>query len=50
MQLLTQRDCMTYYSPALFNHYYRKHGGPNGNPFTVGTGAADFIIFNAGRP
>lgn len=41
------RDCIAFFSTADFNHYYRKNNGPNANPFTLGTGAADFIIRTA---
>lgn len=41
------RDCIAFFSMKDFEHFYRKNNGPHANPFTLGTGAADFIIRTA---
>jgi len=30
----------------LFNHYYRKHSGATGNPYSIGLNSADMMINN----
>lgn len=44
---LMSRGLAEYWSLTLFNSYYRKHDGANGNAYITGLDAADFIIHNA---
>lgn len=37
------------FSYSLFENYYRKFHGSNGNPYTVGLHAADYIIINTNK-
>jgi hypothetical protein len=44
---LQQLQLSQYYTEQQFNHVYRKQNGAQGNAFTVGLNAADFIINNS---
>jgi hypothetical protein len=44
---LNSRNLSQYFNSADFEHIYRKFDGANGNAFSIGLSAADFIIFNA---
>lgn len=43
---LNSRNLSHVYNKQLFHHYYRKHNGTNGNAFSIGLNAADFMIQN----
>lgn len=36
-----------YYNEAQFQHVYRKQHGANGNAWSIGINAADYIILNS---
>ncbi len=44
MEYLQQLSLTFAFSLSLFNHYYRKHNGANGNAYLVGLNAADLMI------
>jgi hypothetical protein len=44
MAYLQQLSLAFAYSQSIFNHYYRKHNGANGNAYLVGLNAADLMI------
>ena len=46
MQYLEQLQLANIFSPSIFNHYYRKNKGNEGNAFFVGLNAADMMIHN----
>lgn len=44
MEYLQQLSLVFAYSQSIFNHYYRKHNGANGNAYLVGLNAAEMMI------
>ena len=46
-EYLQSKSLDAYYNSTDFNHIYRKFNGAQGNAFSIGLSAADYIIFNA---
>lgn len=44
---LQQLNLSQYFSESLFMHVYRKQQGSQGNAWSVGINAADYIILNS---
>jgi hypothetical protein len=44
MEYLQQLSLEFTFSQSLFNHYYRKHNGANGNAYSIGLHAAELMI------
>lgn len=44
---LTQLQFANIFSISLFEHYYRKNNGSNGNAYLVGLNAGDLMITQA---
>ena len=44
---LNGRNLSAFFNKADFEHIYRKFNGANGNAFSIGLSAADFIISNS---
>lgn len=43
---LNQRNAAHAFNFETFSHYYRKHNGAWGNPYSVGMNAGDMMIEN----
>lgn len=44
---LHTRELSQYFNSTDFNHIYRKFNGAQGNAFSIGLTAADYIIIHA---
>lgn len=44
---LQSRSLIAYFNSKDFEHIYRKFNGAQGNAFSIGLNAADYIIINA---
>jgi len=44
---LDRFDCSHYYNSSDFEHIYRKFNGAQGNAFSIGLDAADYILQTA---
>ncbi len=46
-EYLDSLNLSAYYNSTHFEHIYRKFNGAQGNAFSIGLNAADFILINA---
>lgn len=43
---LQSRGLLHVFNPSIFQYYYRKHNGAQGNAFLIGLNTADMMIQN----